>query len=172
MTTKIEHIELKPYELIDSLNDESDALDSFADHSGYICDAISATADDYIPIYNSDIWANASDISEHIEQAISEGIAPTEGEVDLIKIFQAGYYVYYQESLYNNIDTLIFNYVADKVNDHLSTLESVDGIDTGEIESEIESACENLDNNNTFDDMDDIVNGIVERIDEGEFQEE
>lgn len=170
MTTKIEFIALRSYNLIGSLDDEQDCLESFLDKSGYICDAISETADNYIPIYNGDIWENASNISEDIEDAIAEGFAPTDSrDVDLMRIFQAGYYVHYQRSLYDNLDTLTFNYIANRVNEYLNTLDDISVIDISEIEDEIESETDGYDNNNTFDDMDDFVNSIIERIDNEEF---
>lgn len=172
MTTNIEFISSKDYSLNHILDDESDFLDSFSDHSGYIGDAIMEMADSYTPIYNGDIWDGASKIADYIEQAISEGIAPTEGSgVDLMKIFQSGYYVYYSEIAYENLATLMYNYIAEKVNEHLNTMDT-SNIDLGEVESELELAIESKDNNDSFDDLDDIATGLIERIDEGEFNEE
>lgn len=161
---------MKDYNTIGDLPNEVDCLDSFADYSGYVCDAIAEIADSHIPVYNSDVWQNVYEVKEHTERAIEEGIAPTEGTVDLVKIFQSGYYLYYTESLNHNLDELAFNYVANKVNEHLNTLEDTSGIDIDEIESEIESATLNFDHNKTFDDMDDIADGIVERIEDNEFE--
>jgi hypothetical protein len=172
MTTKIDFISKKSYGLIGRLEDEIDALEQFADHSGYICDAISEIADSYIPIYDGDVWANISDISDFVEDAISEGIAPvSSGDVDLIRIFQSGYYIYYQQSLYDNLEELVYNYVVDKVNDYLNTLDDTSNLDMEAIEGEIENATGNIDNNDTFSDLDDIVTQITESIDNEEFGE-
>lgn len=173
MTTKVEFIPKKSYDLIGLLDDEQDCLESFPEHSGYVCDAISELADSYIPIYTGEIWEGASDISDYIEQAIAEGLAPVDGRnIDLSKIFQSGYYVYYQESLYKNLDAMAFNYVVDKINEFLSEVDDVSELDIDEIEGEIESATDSYDNNNTFDDLDDIVNDIIDRINEEEFTNE
>lgn len=163
---------MKDYNLIGILDDESDALDVFAEKDGYICDAISSTADDYIPIYTHDVWKHASDIQEHIEEAISSGIAGVEGgDIDLVKIFQAGYYQYYTQSLYDNLDTLAFNYIATKVNEALSQLneETQKAIDLAEIVDEIETETNGYDNNNRFDDLEDTAQSIIERMNEGVF---
>lgn len=170
MTTTTEIIELKEYDTIGILADEEDALNSFSEHSGYICDAVSEIADSYIPIYNYDVWANASDIQEYIEEALASGLVDTTGDIDLIKIFQAGYYEYYSQSLNNNLDAMTYNYVANKVNEYLNTLEDVEGIDLDEVESEISDATTNYDHNNDFDDLEGTANDIIERIKENEFE--
>jgi hypothetical protein len=173
MATTTTAIEMRNFDLIGILDDEQDCLESFKEHSGYVCDAISEVADSYIPIYNSDVWKNASDIQEHIEEAIAQGLAPTEGgtDIDLVKIFQAGYYQYYTQSLYNNLDTLAFNYIADKVNEALNQLNeaTVEAIDIEAIEDEIENETDGYDNNNRFDDLEDTAQSIIERINEGVF---
>lgn len=165
-------IELKGYELNYTLNDETDVLDAFMDRdsSEYICDAITKIADEQIPIYNYDVWKDAHTIQDYIESAMEEGIAGAEedGTVNLIKIFQAGYYQYYSQVLYENLDSLCFNYVARKVNDYLHN-ENTDKIDENEIESRIESETQDYDHNNMFDALEDIANEIIEEIKEEEF---
>lgn len=163
-------IELKGYELNNILSDEEDALESFYEYGEgtYICDATTAIADNYIPIYTHEVWSNASDIQEYIEEALSNGLVDTTSEVDLIKIFQAGYYEYYSQSLNDNLDILCFNYVAKKVNDYLHN-EDTSNIDEDAIESRIESETEDYDHNNMFDSLDDIANEIIEEIKEEAF---
>lgn len=165
-------IELKGYELNHILNDEEDVLDAFMDKDGsnYICDEITKIADEYIPIYNYDVWKHAHDIERYIESAMEEGIAGAneDGTVDLIKIFQAGYYQYYSQVLSDNLDALCFNYVAKKVNDYLYN-EDTSEIDEDAIESRIESETESYDHNNMFDALEDIANEIIEEIKEEAF---
>uniref|UniRef100_A0AB39C7Q2 B-form DNA mimic Ocr n=1 Tax=Bacillus phage KoopaTroopa TaxID=3234046 RepID=A0AB39C7Q2_9CAUD len=171
-TTKgdVNMIELKDYELDGILDGEEDALESFYEYNGstYICDATAEIADNYIPIYNYNVWENASDIQEHIENALAEGLVDTSGDVDLIKIFQAGYYQYYNERLSENLDILCYNYVAKLVNDYLQN-EDTDSIDEDAIESRIESETDSYDHNNTFDALEEIAKGIIEEIKEEEF---
>ncbi|AZU98980.1 hypothetical protein pW2_154 [Bacillus phage pW2] len=163
-------IELKDYELDGILDGEEDALENFYEYNSgtYICDAITEIADNSIPIYNYNVWENASDIQEHIENALAEGLIDTSGEIDLIKIFQAGYYQYYNERLSENLDTLCYNYVAKLVNEYLDTVDTSD-IDEDEIESRIESETQDYDHNNMFDALEDIANEIIEEIKEEEF---
>lgn len=163
-------IELKGYDLDGILDNEEDVLESFYEYNGgtYICDATTEIADNHIPIYNYNVWENASDIQEHIENALAEGLIDTSGDVDLIKIFQAGYYQYYSERLSENLDTLCFNYVAKKVNDYLQN-EDTSNIDEDAIESRIESETEDYDHNNMFDALEDIANEIIEEIKEEAF---
>lgn len=175
MTTVTTFIEKRDFTLIGILDDEQDCLEElFGNHdSGYVCDVISEVADSYIPTHNNDVWKNASDIQEHIEEAIASGLAGVEGgNIDLIRIFQAGYYQYYTQSLYNNLDELAFNAVAEKVNEYLNTLteEEVAKIDIFEVESAIEEDVDNFDNNNQLDAIDDIAKEIIERITEDDFQ--
>lgn len=175
MTIIIETIEKRPYELLGNLDNEESVLEDFFNYSGgtYICDAIMEIADGGIPIYNGDVWAGASDISEYIEQAIEEGIAPTQGrDVDLIRIFQSGYYQFYSQSLYDNLETLCFNYVADKVNEFIGNLEEeeVANLDVSEIEDAIGEAVGDIDNNDYFSALEDVANAINDRISDGEFE--
>lgn len=68
----------------------------FSDYSnGYICDIITEIADNQVPIYYSDIWEQAKDNIEEIEEALEEFGTPTDsnGNADLIKIFQQGIYL-------------------------------------------------------------------------------
>lgn len=175
METTVKAIDLKDFDLLGHLDDEQDALDSFmSDYSGstYLCDAISEISDSFIPIYNSDVWKNASDISDYIEDAISEGLAPTDGrDIDLIKIFQSGYYVYYQRSLYDNLSTMVYNMIATKTNEAVGALnrETQEAIDYEALEEAIESASENIDNNDRFETIDEEVEALIERIHVGEF---
>ena len=170
MATTTNFVEIKEYQLKHILDGEIDVIEEMLDKSGYLCDAISETADSNIPIYNAEVWEDAHKISEYIEDAISEGIAPTgAGDVDLIKIFQSGYYVFYQELLYENLDTLAFNYITNKVNEFLMNFNGADKVDITEVESVIEEETDSTDNNDTFSDLDDKANSIIEQIQEGMF---
>ena len=164
-------IELKSYNLLGDLDDEQDALESFTtDYEGnvYVCDAITEIADRYIPIHYSDIWENARDIQEHIEEAVAQGIL--EGVNDLIKIFQAGYYQFYSQSLYNNLDALVYNMITENVNQFLKEhTEIVSLLDIEEVEHEIETVSEDYDNNKKFSDIEDEVARIIQAIKDGEF---
>jgi hypothetical protein len=159
-------IEKRNYNLLGNLPDEIDAIESFQDFSGdsYICDVISEIADNYIPIYTDDIWSNIYNIKEHIEEAIASGIAGVEGnDIDLSRIFQAGYYQFYSQSLYNNLDTIVFNIVADGVNAGLESYD-VSNLDIDAIEDKIESETNAYDNNDMISDIYDIISNIHDNL--------
>jgi hypothetical protein len=166
-------LETKELNLLGELNDEQAVLEDFisenAGSSSYICDAISEAADSAIPIANYEIWKYASDISEYIEDAISEGLAPVDpSNVDLIKIFQAGYYQYYNQALYTNLDIMVYNYMVEQVNEYLDQMDEdiLDELDMAEIEERLEDEADNFDNNNMFDFIDEIIESVKEMIDE------
>lgn len=164
----VDMISKKDIELVGILNDEQDAVNEFSEYnSGYICDAIAEITDNYIPIYNNEVWENAGNISEYIERAIEEGLVATGGNIDLVSIFQAGYYVYYNEVLNNNIDAMIFNRVAKEVDNFLLTETKEYNLD--EIISAIEDEVSSFDTNNQLEDLDDVVAEIIYRIKQDEF---
>lgn len=174
MTTINKYIEMKEFNLSRDLSDEIDAIASFMTdyNSGYVCDVIGEIADSFIPIYNHDVWENVSKIQEYVEEAIGEGLAPTDGrDIDLIRIFQAGYYVYYQRSLYDNLDTMVYNMVVDKVNVFLNEdgAEYVGNFDLNDVVNEIESLSDNYDNNNSMSDITESIDRIIQAIKDGEY---
>lgn len=177
MTTLNQAVEMMSYNLIGILDDEVDALESFVnDYDGdtYICDAIIEIADSYIPIYNYDVWKNVSEIQEYIEEAIKYRIADTSSrDVDLISIFQAGYYEYYTQALYNNLDAMCFNYIAGKVNVAINSLNDVirASIDYDAVYEAIAEATENSDNNDRYYDLDRKAQTIIDSVNTGEFAE-
>ncbi len=168
-------LELKEYNLLGSLQDEEDVLSEFDDYdsSTYVFDAITYIADGAIPIYYEELWKHAEDIQEYIEQAVEEGLVDTR-KFDLIKCFQYGYYEYYTVSLYQNLDILVFNKIANKVNEYLNTLneEVVEKIDLSSLEEEIEGISDNYDNNNKFSDIEYEIDRIIQAIKDGEFNEQ
>ncbi len=161
----------KSYSLKHCLEDEVDALNevSYDYDSSYICDAIMEVADSYIPIYTGEVWANVENIAEYVEDAISEGVADINS--GLISIFQSGYYVFYQSLLYDNLEEISYNHVANKINEFFDSIseEDTEEVNVYGIQEEIESQIEYIDNNNTFEDLNGIAEDIIERIKEGEF---
>lgn len=165
----MEKIELREYDLIGILNDEEDCLERFKEYEGntYVCDAITQIADNAIPIYYNEIWEHARDISEFIEEAKAQGLC--EGNISLEQMFQMGYYEYYIQSLYNNLDTMVFNMIAEQVNDFLEDFHSDIEIDLCEIEEKIEEASHDFDNNKRMSRIIDEAKDIISDIEDGEF---
>lgn len=168
-------IEFKEYNLLGNLQDEEDALWSFENEfsgSTYLGDAISEIADNHVPIYTDDIWEFVKDIQEYVEEAVAQGLAETSsGDFDLTSLFSAGYYQFYIQSLYDNLDTMIYNIIAFGVNEYIVGLdeEFASSLDIGDIKDEIELLSENIDNNDTFSAIEDAVDVLKQRIEDGEF---
>ena len=166
-------IEKLDYKLNGILDCELDIIEELAndfdqDNSSYVCDAISEKADSYTPIYYNEIWENARDIDEYIEQAVSEGFVDT-SNFDLMKLFQAGYYVYNTEVLYENFGIIAFNKVVDYVNIYLN--EQNKYCDEKLLEEQIGVELALFDSNNRISDIGDIVKAIIELIEDGDFDE-
>lgn len=162
-------IEMKAYNTLDCLDNDCDVLESaFEGHSSdeYICDVISSEADSAVSIYNGDLWENAPKISDYIEEALESGLVDTSAGVDLMKIFTAGENEYYSSLLNQNIDELSFNYVAKQVNEYLVKLDEseIEKVDIEELTEYINDATTNFDNNNTLDELDDIVAEVEDMI--------
>ena len=166
-------IEKRDYKLNGLLDGEVDAIEELAtefdnNSDAYVCDAITETADSYIPVYNYDLWENARDISEYIEQAVSEGLVDT-SNLDLMKTFQAGYYVYYTEVLYENFEIIAFNKVVDGVNIYLK--EQNKECDEQMLEAQIEVELALFDNNSRIFEIEHIVKAVIDLIEDGDFDE-
>ena len=166
-------IQKRDYKLNDLLADVSDAIDELANefkngNDAYVCDMISEIAENYTPISYNAIWESAKDISEYIEQAVSDGLVDTRN-LDLMKTFQAGYYVYYTEALYENFEVIAFNKVANDVNMYLS--EQNKSVDEDLLEAKIDTELALFDNNNRINDVDEITKAIIELIEDGDFDE-
>jgi len=152
-------LDKKDYSVDDNLsqNDE-DVLASFIDYSGstYICDAISEIADRHVSIYNATICEECWNLysSGAYEEASSQGLM--EGSNDLIKNLQMAWYEYNTQQLYNNLQEMVFNYAVDYINDKYSEIE----ID----EDKLEEVLSDIDNNNTFDNIEEAVNTLIEEI--------
>jgi hypothetical protein len=105
----------------DAMDDDDDAFEEFMDwssDSSYIGDAITEIADGRVDIYNSDLWKNAPNVQEYIEEALSEGLCDLSSQnTDLTRIFSTGEYVYYERALYDNLDNLCANYIIRKLKD-------------------------------------------------------
>lgn len=167
-------LELKQYDLLLEIDGygEEDIIEELKEYDGstYVGDAISEVADSNVPIYYNDIWKNAQDIQEYIEQAVAEGLVDTSSnQIDLNKIFQVGYYEYITRLLYANVDSFAFNTVAVKLNEYFNTLteEQLASLDFADIEEDLESKTENFDNNNHLSVIDDIFEELKEEIEEG-----
>lgn len=108
------NLEKKDYNLMLEIGDEETVIDNFLNYSSkksYIQDAINEVAGSEIPIYYDDIWENARDIQEFIEEAIAEGFVDLKNP-DLVSIFMCGYEFYYRNLLNGNMGAIIYNMIC------------------------------------------------------------
>lgn len=86
-------------------------------NNGYICDIITEIADNNVPIYYCDIWEQAKDNQEYIEEALQEFGTPTNsnGNADLMRIFQQGIYYKNEQEIYNNLEDSLKYYMYDYI---------------------------------------------------------
>lgn len=95
-----------------------DLGDNFRDYdNGYICDIITEIADNDVPIYYSDIWEQAKDSQEYIEEALNEFGTPTDiqGYADLMRIFQQGIYLKNEQEIYENLENSLKYFMYDYI---------------------------------------------------------
>lgn len=90
-------------------------------NNGYICDIIMEIADNKVPIYHNDIWEEAKNNQEYIEEALQEFGTPTDktGNVDLMGIFQQGIYLKNERNLYENLEDILKYYMYDYIEKEL-----------------------------------------------------
>lgn len=95
---------------------------NFRDYSnGYICDIIAEIADNDVPIYYSDIWEQAKENQEYIEEALNEFGTPTDsqGHADLMRIFQQGIYLKNEQEIYENLENSLKFFMYDYIEKNL-----------------------------------------------------
>jgi len=90
-------------------------------YNGYICDIITEIADNNIPIYDGDIWEEAKNNQDYIEEALSEFGTPTDnrGNADLTRIFQQGLYLKSERDLYENLEDILKYFMYDYIEEEL-----------------------------------------------------
>lgn len=156
----------------DAMDDDDSAFSDFNNYSGgtYIGDAIAEIADGMVDIYNSDLWRNAPNVSDYIEQAIEEGLCDLHN-ADLMRVFQAGEYEYYTAALYDNLDELCCNYILDQLDKTtICFIDYGENLDEEEllqlIVEKIDAALDDYsgDNNNRFFDLEDDAMEILDNV--------
>ena len=151
----------KDYNLNESvkLGYEKAMMDDFSNYGGIIGDAITEIADNYVSIYNSELWEISPKIRYFIEEAMGEfGIS---NEIDLIKIFQMGQYYYNVQLLYDNLEILIFNYAIEYLEMNYPKIFTML---TKNLENYIEEILLDIDNNSYMEDIDTIIDDNIDYI--------
>lgn len=126
--TQMEYNYYNDYNNYNILENLDNMLEEFTngtyDKDDYICDIISYIAEDYTPIYNNQIWGEAAEIYEHVEEAIEEVGGLIEG--NLVRTFQYGIQRYNELGLYSNLEELKFNIAIE----YLDTIYKDESTDT------------------------------------------
>lgn len=156
---------IKVIELLGEIKKGNESLsvdiDSFVDYSesDYICDIISELSDSNIDIYNSDLLEWAKGNYSYIEDAIDEfgNATDREGKTDFIRTIQQGQYLAYSQEIYENLSDYIKVYAYDYILNNKGIEEL-----TSEKYEEIESELNDIDNNDTLDNIIDKINDILE----------
>lgn len=131
-------------------------VSDYADSSKYVSDWVSEVADSNIDIYTGKLldWV-AEDLIryQYVEQAIGEGIAPTD---DFIKMLTGGQFLYYSEFIREHIEDYLIYYALlyldgldiksqniDSIVDELYNLDYKDFEKFSEIEEAIDEIISN-----------------------------
>lgn len=172
---------MKKNEIIEQLENEIESLKgglnnisvefyhdkkNYLNESSYIGDAISEFADSNIDIYTYNLFDWAKTNYNYIEQGVAEfGI--DEKNFDFIKLIQQGQYLQLTQDLYNDIDEIIKMLAFYEMIEQLNDLTNDDEIEIEIDFDEFENAIENLDLNNYFDDIVELVtNTLTKNIDD------
>jgi hypothetical protein len=135
---------------------DKDMLTEFMDYNGStcICEAMSEIADSNVSVYNSDICENTWNLysSGSYEDASNEGLMGDSN--DLIKNLMCAWYYYNEEQLNHNLDTMIYNYAINYINENSIVL-SITEWDS------IEGELYTIDSNSTFDMITEAVDNVV-----------
>jgi hypothetical protein len=121
-------IENRSYDRLHKFSEthEVNVLNQFQDYEGDhdIGDTLLEIANMFIPDYNDNLWEGGQDIQEFIDSALKdEWVTAKDG---IIEILRAGFYEYYKELLYSNLEQLIFNYAAKLMNEQLDEIDYQD----------------------------------------------
>lgn len=112
---KVQLIKLRKYMTFNNLTDDVEVLETFYQYSGssVIENIIIEIAEMNVPIYTDHLWKNAQNISEYILSGIQEGLCESE---NMEGILATGYFLYYDNLIYHNLEILCFNYIANLLN--------------------------------------------------------
>lgn len=133
--------------------DMTDLLINFGEYSqGYICDIITYVCDNYVDIYNYDLWEWARGNEYYIEQAVSNfGIDYK--NFNLMQLFQMAQYEFYSEAIYSNLSDFIYYAILNNI--------EVEEI-SDDILEEIESIANEEDSNEELETYIEKINDLIE----------
>ena len=138
-------------------NSLGDYGDQFCDYSGYqyICDVISDISDNSVDIGYYDVFEWCKLNYEYVEEAIQGGLCDLSNP-DIPRMIQAGQYIKIEQDLYNNLDTIMYNYCMNYLLNNLK-IEEI----TEEQEEQIQEKCTDVDHNDTLEDFTDFIDELL-----------
>lgn len=123
-----------------------DLGENFRDYdNGYICDIITEIADNNVPIYYSDIWEQAKENQEYIEEALTEFGTSTDS-TDLMRIFQQGIYLKNEREIYENLEDSLKYFMYDYIEKDLKINELTEGQNDNLLDWDFNDNNEQLEN--------------------------
>lgn len=131
------------------------------DH-GYISDIITEIADNHISTYYNDIWEQAKDNQEYIEEGLNEFGTPTDdnGNADLMRIFQQGIFLKNERDLYENLEDSLKNFMYDYIEKDLNIDEITEEQNDNLLDFDFE------DNNKQLENLIEHINEILAESEE------
>lgn len=123
----------KEYQIIGLLEDDLEAIyyleellsscevseGTFDDNEG-IVEIMKSIADKFVPFDSNDFWKNVSSLEPYINEVISETGQWNMKDTTLSSLVHDGYFEYYKELLYQNVETVLYNIIVYRVNYLLS----------------------------------------------------
>ena len=85
------------------------AAEEYTDSELCFSDIFAEVADRFTPIYNSELLEAVSDVDGYLQECFEEGLIPVNKDITICRIIQVGYYEMIQQSLYDNLKTIVYN---------------------------------------------------------------
>lgn len=122
--------------ILDSIKSALDSVETEYSGGTALNEAIMQCADSNVGIYNAEILNNASCLRYKAESVVNEGLYSVDSrDFDLVSLLSCAWYEVINESLYSEIDTLIYNIAVNYTNDLIAKADEV-------IAQRIESYCD------------------------------
>ncbi len=121
---------------------------------------IDDVAERFVPIFREDLIKVIWHLESHIGQVLDDGLVDTDPRnFSLLRMIQTGYYQFLTETLAKNLNTIVFNYLVQAVNEDAGNKPYED-----EIEKAIDVIALNVSHNSTFADYERRLRKAIVRI--------
>lgn len=153
---------------LDILNNLEDMLseieDDRRDNTQYISDLLTEIADNHIPVYDNEIWNEAQEIQEWVEETIEENRGLIKN--DLIQTFQYAIFRYNELGLYANLNTIIYNLALLYLDKRFPEVSMIVQSRILELTPrDIKNAIEHIDGNSRVFKIHDNIENLIDNLD-------